>query len=80
MLAESGGKRAPDGSRFLSDFKLSMPRFSQAPVYLVRESAAREGKCLILAMSLASEDDRFMRDKHKYMMRRAKEPASSYNS
>ncbi len=80
MLVESGGKRAPDGSKFLSDFKLNMLRFSPAPVYLVQENAARQGRCVILAMNVASEDDRFMRDMHKYMMRRAMELASFYNS
>ncbi|MGN0908093.1 MAG: universal stress protein [Succinivibrio sp.] len=78
MLVMASGRAGEGGARFFPDFKLSMLRFSPAPVYLVQGSETdpkkRKGP-VVIAMNVATSDDRFMRDMHKFLMRRARELA-----
>ena len=82
MLILNSGRAASGGARFIPDFKLSMLRFSPAPAYLVQDPAPlheHQGPVLI-AMNVATPDDRFMRDMHKFLMRRARELATAFNA
>ncbi len=82
MLILGAGRASNGGARFIPDFKLSMLRFSPAPAYLVQDPVPlheHHGPILI-AMNVATSDDRFMRDMHKFLMRRARELSCAFNA
>lgn len=82
MLVMAAGRASEGGARFMPDFKLSMLRFSPAPAYLVQdpEPLHEHSGPVLIAMNVATSDDRFMRDMHKFLMRRARELASIFNT
>lgn len=79
MLVLASG-RDSGVERFIPDFKLNMLRFSPAPAYIVHNSSPLSGHKgpVLIAMNVATSDDRFMRDMHKFLMRRARELAGIF--